>query len=381
MFLTIIVFLLTFLILVVIHEFGHFIAAKKFNIKVLEFGFGIPPRIWGKKVGETLVSINWLPFGGFVRLFGEDEVEKQVLESKRSFAASPISKRIIVVFAGVVMNLLLAWILFWIFLGASNFKTELPIIPVAGSNHQFIGVNQSIENLVIIGEVKPNSPADQAGIKSGDRVVALNDKFLSTSEELVNKTKELAGQEIKLTLSNIDQTVYKTLTVTPRENPPDGEGSLGITLGSFEFYNLSYTETWQKILSGPSHSINITTYTINVLGGLISSSLQTRDIEPVSSAVSGPIGIGSVIGEILKIENPILPYINFLGWFSLNLAIFNVLPFPGLDGGRLFFLIIEAATRKKVNAQIEKYVHTIGLALLLTLALVITISDIRKFIL
>src|SRR3990167_9964310 len=103
------VFIVTLLILVVIHELGHFFAAKWFNIKVLEFGFGIPPRAWGKKIGETIWSLNWLPFGGFVRLLGEDEVDKSVLDNTRSFAAQPVTKRMLVVVAGVVMNLILAW--------------------------------------------------------------------------------------------------------------------------------------------------------------------------------------------------------------------------------------------------------------------------------
>ncbi len=110
----ILVFIVTLLILVVIHELGHYLVAKKFNIKVLEFGFGIPPRAWGKKIGETIWSLNWLPFGGFVRLLGEDESDKSVLGDKRSFAKAAIWKRITVVIAGVGMNLLLAWVLFYI---------------------------------------------------------------------------------------------------------------------------------------------------------------------------------------------------------------------------------------------------------------------------
>jgi regulator of sigma E protease len=108
----ILIFIITLLVLVVIHELGHFLAAKKFNIKVLEFGFGIPPRAWGKKIGETLVSVNWLPFGGFVRLLGEDETDKVMLDDKRSFAYQKVWKRIVVVVVGVVMNLVLAWVLF-----------------------------------------------------------------------------------------------------------------------------------------------------------------------------------------------------------------------------------------------------------------------------
>src|SRR5204863_267071 len=128
MFLSIIIFIITLLCLVLIHELGHFLVAKKFNIKVEEFGFGIPPRAWGKKIGETLVSINWLPLGGFVRLLGEDEQDLKILADPRSFAAQKVSKRIMVVVAGVVMNMLLAWIIFYIILAMSNFKTSFPLL-------------------------------------------------------------------------------------------------------------------------------------------------------------------------------------------------------------------------------------------------------------
>src|SRR3989344_5492950 len=128
MILTIIIFILTLLFLVVIHELGHFLMAKKFGIKVEEFGFGIPPRAWGKKIGETLVSINWLPFGGFVKLLGEDEIDKNLLNNKRSFASQSVFKRIIVVVAGVAMNFILAFILFYFILGFQGFKTSLPLL-------------------------------------------------------------------------------------------------------------------------------------------------------------------------------------------------------------------------------------------------------------
>src|SRR5260221_688531 len=124
----IVVFIITILILVVIHELGHFLVARKFNIKVLEFGFGIPPRAWGKKWGETLISLNWLPFGGFVRLLGEDESDPETLKNKRSFASQAVWKRILVVVAGVGINLLLAFVLFYLVIAAQNFKVQLPLL-------------------------------------------------------------------------------------------------------------------------------------------------------------------------------------------------------------------------------------------------------------
>lgn len=373
----ILVFIITLLVLVVIHELGHFFAAKKFNIKVLEFGFGIPPRVFGKKWGETIVSLNWLPFGGFVRLLGEDEEDKRILDNKRSFAAQKVSVRILVVLAGVIMNLLLAWIIFWVVLLAQNFSVTLPLL----SDHRFLGVYQTNEKMIIIGSVAKDSPAEKANLKSGDRIVAFNDRFLKDSNDLVDYTRKYAGEKIKLTVSDIEKKSYWQVELTPRVNPPEGQGSLGVSLSSFDIVNLEYKEIWQKILSGPIHSLNLAVYSGKILGQLISQSITKQDLTPVSQSVSGPIGITYLTKEVISLENPIIPYLNFLGSLSLSLSLMNVLPFPGLDGGRLFFLLIEALTRKKVHPTIEKYVHNVGLALLLGLIVLISISDIQKFLL
>ncbi len=376
MLITILVFIITLVILVVIHELGHFLVAKKSNIKVLEFGFGIPPKIFGKKWGETLISLNWLPFGGFVRLLGEDEVDQKILDNKRSFAAQTVSTRIAVVVAGVVMNLVLAWLLFYIVIAAQNFKVQLPLL----SDHKFIGVNQTNEKFILIGEVIKDSPAELAGIKKGDRVVSIDGQPLEEAGELIDKTKEKTGQEISLNLTNLQNSETRIVKLTPRENPPQNQGALGISLGTFQIANLNYSENWQKLLAGPIHGLNLIIYSGEILGKTISIAINTKDINPVSQNIAGPVGITAIVGQILSIQNPLIPYLDFVAALSLNLALVNILPFPGLDGGRLLFLGIEALTRKKVHANIEKYVHTIGLVLLLSLILLVTISDIKKFL-
>jgi len=377
MVLTIIIFVITLLVLVLIHEFGHFLMAKKFGIRVEEFGIGIPPKAWGKKVGETLISINWLPFGGFVRLFGEDEVDKKVLENPRSFAAQTISKRIVVVVAGVVMNLLLAWLLFYIVLGFQNFKVQLPIL----LPHQFIGVTQTNESMVLIQAVSKDSPAEMAGLKSGDKVLKINGTEVKNSVDLTSKTKEFVGKEIKLAVSDIKGENLREVSLTPRQDPPAGEGALGVGLSQFQIANLSYETPVQKLLSGPIHSLNVVVYSGKIIGYLAGQSIQTGKIEPVSQTVAGPIGITNVVNSILtETKDPIIPYLDFVAMLSLNLAVFNVLPIPALDGGRLFFLMFEGITRRKVKAEVERYIHAVGLALLLGLMLLITLSDIRKLL-
>lgn len=371
---TIIIFILTLLVLVVSHEFGHFMVAKLSGIKVLEFGFGIPPRIWGKKIGDTLVSLNLLPIGGFVRLLGEDEVDKKVLLEKDSFTAKPVLNRILVVIAGVVMNFLLAAVIFYIVLAAQGFKEQIPLL----TPYKFIGVSQTDVSYALVGDVAPNSPAEQAGIKPGDRVAQINNTPVEGSQQLVSLTKEYLGQEVNLTLVSPDNS-QRTVTVVPRNNPPVGEGALGVGIGTVSVSNLNYQTPLQKLFSGFSHSYNLASYSMAVLGNMIGQAFEAKDLAPVSGSVSGPVGITSAADLILKTKSPILPYLSFVALLSLNLAIINILPFPALDGGRLFFLLIEAVFRKKVKAEVERWVHTIGMALLIALILLVTYSDIKKF--
>lgn len=372
--LTILAFVFTIGLLVLIHELGHFLAAKKFNIKVLEFGFGLPPRAWGKKIGETIFSLNWLPFGGFVHLLGEDEVDKDALDDKRSFAAAPINKRIIVVVAGVVMNLLLAWVLYYIVLSSQNFKVEIPLL----TDHKFAGVNQQNEEIILVGSVAENSPASIAGLVQGDRIVSFNNEFIKDAEDLIQKIKAAAGQKIQLTVTDIKKSNYRTIELTPRVDPPPNQGALGVSLAGFEIANLTYQESWQKVLSGPIHGYNLATYSIAVLSDNISQAINKKNYGPISQNVAGPIRIAAFTGDIIRIKDPLIPYLDFIAAISLNLAIVNILPFPGLDGGRLFFLLFEAITRKKPHPKFEKYIHTAGLAILLTLVFAISFSDIRK---
>ncbi len=372
----ILAFIVTILILVIIHELGHYFAAKKFNIKVLEFGFGLPPKVWGKKIGETIWSLNWLPFGGFVRLLGEDESDKDVLDDKRSFAAQTVSKRITVVVAGVAMNLLLAWVLFYIIIWAQNFSIQLPLL----TDHKFVGVEQTNQNLVLVGSIAKDSPAQKAGLKDGDRVYEINGIKIKNAEELINITKQNAGKEVTLAVADFQGKDEKSVKLIPRENPPPGQGAIGVSLQSADIAQLNFEKPWQKALAGPIHSYNLTTYSWEILSKTISYSFEKKDLSPVSQTVAGPIGITNIVREILSVKNPILPYLDFIAALSLNLAIVNVLPFPGLDGGRLLFLVIEAVTRKKTHAVIEKYVHTVGLFILLGLIILVTISDIKKLI-
>lgn len=392
MIITIIVFILILSVLVLIHELGHFIVARKLGIKVEEFGFGFPPKAWSFKKGETIYSINWLPIGGFVKLYGEDEagggklkVQSEKLKVEESdlkrafFARSPFQKGTVVV-AGVVMNALLAIVIFYTFLFISGFKTELPLI----SDHKFFGVNQQNVSNVIISDVAKDSPAEMAGLKTQTRIVTVNGKKISSSNEFIEIININRGQEVEIEWNDLKSSVMQRATVVPRVNPPKDQGALGVALFSMSTATLAYETPAQKVFSGIVHPINLMAYNFNVMGKLISVSIERKTTEPLSQGVAGPVGIASVTGSILEIQNlkeKILALLNLAGILSISLAFFNVLPIPALDGGRLFFILIEGATGRKVNQKVEAMTHSIGMVALLSLMALITFKDIQKLFL
>lgn len=371
----ILIFLLTLSVLVLPHEFGHFIMAKKFGIKVLEFGLGLPPKIWSKKIGETIFSINWLPFGGFVRLLGEDEINKSLLENKRSFAAKSVFQRVGVVVSGVAMNILLALVLFAIVLSFLGFKEQIPLL----KPYQFWAVEQQTKTSVVVSGVTKDSPAQKVGLKRGDQIVTVGQVEVGSSEELVREIKKSAGEKIVLGVKTSGLKVVE-IEIIPRVNPPKGEGGLGVELAMFKVAELSYITPLQKVFSPAIRAVNMVAYSFSLLGEIIGQSFTTGNFRALSSAVSGPVGVTNLAGDILKTRSPLIPYIDFIGLLSLNLAIVNILPIPALDGGRLLFLVIEGVFRKKIKAEIERWVHTVGMALLLALIILITFSDIRKLL-
>lgn len=364
MLIPILIFIATLLVLVLIHEFGHFLVAKKFGIKVLEFGFGIPPRAIGKKIGETIYSINWLPLGGFVRLLGEDEEEpagKKGPDKERDFRTKPVWQRIAVVAAGVVMNLILAWALFYTVIIAQNFKIIYPT--------QSTGV--------YIFKLEKDFPAEKAGIRVGEKVVAIDDEKISQIDQARNLIKSKEGQSIGVTLTNTEGKNERKVNLTPKKTE-EGDVLIGVVFSPIPFRQYETTE--EKIFSGITYSWDITKVTFTGLGQILTQAI-TGKFGEVSKSVAGPVGLAVVTGDILSAGwASILPFVWFVGIISLTLSIFNVLPIPALDGGRLLFLVIEAVSKRKVKSEIENKVHQIGFIILIALALLITYSDIRKLI-
>lgn len=401
MFITALIFLLILSVLVLIHELGHFLVAKKLGIKVEEFGFGLPPRVFGIRRGETLYSFNWLPIGGFVKLYGEDEAgggkvnlpvsskkKEKILNTqhlihntdiKRAFFARPVGQRASIVVAGVVMNALLAMVIYYIFLSVANFKTEMPLL----TDHKFLFVSQTNRNIdpsdTVISAVSQDSPAERARIKTPSEVISVNGQNTRSRKFIIDTINKNRGKEVSLGLRDIKTNKSYTVNVVPRVTPPKKEGAVGI--GFLPVAILSYETPAEKAFSGVSHSINLLLYTFDVMGRLISVSVQEKTAAPVSEGVAGPVGIFSLINTIRQLpdsKEQILGILNLAGILSISLAFFNVLPIPALDGGRLFFILIEGVFRKKISEKIESNAHAIGMAVLLALILLITLRDISR---
>jgi len=368
MILALIIFILIFSFLIISHELGHFIVAKRLGIKVEEFGIGYPPRAFGKKIGETIYSINWIPFGGFVRIYGENPDEENI-KGLRSFANRPPRQKTAVLVAGVVANFLVAIILFYFLLGSSGFQTYQSQI----FDYQFPFGRQ--ENFPAISGVKDGSPADLANIKPFDLVLMGNGKELGDSQEVISFINEHKGEEISLFLKNIHTEDEKLVKVVPRLNPPEGEGAIGISISDVS--SLSYNSPIEKMFSGVLHSLNLVDLSGKAMGHLVKISIAERDIKPLSNSVSGPVGI--LAFTKLSMAGGVWQVFYLVAAISLALAMINILPIPAADGGRLMFVLYEVIFRKRAPAKLERNVNLIGFFILLGLLFLVTFKDIIQF--
>ncbi|MBI4157870.1 site-2 protease family protein [Candidatus Woesebacteria bacterium] len=345
---SIIVFLIVLSILVLVHELGHFIMARRAGVLVEEFGFGLPPRVFGKKIGETLYSINALPFGGFVKLHGENSEEK-IAFPKRAFLKKSKKTRTGIIVAGVVMNFLLAIVSFAIV-------------------YYFSGIPKETGKVKVL-DIAPGSPAQTAGIIVGDVVIKVDGKEVTKVDEFVSLVEEKKGRRVVIEFES------KKLTVIPRESPPEGEGPLGVTISTTEIY---YPPKWQRPFVGAFYGFKEALFwgkTVTLgFWNLITQLFGGK----VPGDLAGPVGIFAITSAAAKVG--VIALINFIGILSVNLAILNILPFPALDGGRLLFIGIEKIIGKKVLPKIESMVHTVGMVILLLLLLAITAHDIRRVI-
>ncbi|OGY30184.1 MAG: hypothetical protein A3F35_00080 [Candidatus Woykebacteria bacterium RIFCSPHIGHO2_12_FULL_45_10] len=353
--------------LVVIHEFGHFLTAKFFKVRVEEFGIGFPPRVWGRKIGETLYSINLLPAGGFVKLFGEDEDEND----PASFSSKPSWQRAIIIVAGVFVNLNFAFLLFGLILAFSGWKTEIQMLD--GAQNKFPFGHQ--ENRVLVTFVEKDSPAAKAGIVAGDKILFINETKIEDPKEMRVQISTSEGVDLAIRAENEQTKQEKTLDVIPEYNAEAKRWQIGVNFT--EIAELSYPSLGEKILVGPLHSANMVQYQFTVVKSLFGQSVREGNVEPLRENVSGIVGIVGIFALLIKTLglNSIVILLTIMALLSLLLAIINVLPIPAVDGGRLFFVLFELVTRRKINASVERWIHTIGFGVLLVLFLLVTTND------
>jgi len=327
---TLIVFILILSLLILIHELGHFFVARKMDVRVDEFGLGIPPRIWGKKIGNTVYTINALPFGGFVKLAGEDENEVFDKNDLGNFANINPWKRILILVAGVTMNVVLAVTVFYIFFGINNFRTSsLPLL--YDYNFKY---GRVIKNNTVIFGFEEGSVTQKAGVGLGESIVEINGNRVFNVYDVRYQVKDKVGKEIwvKLLDTKKIKSAVREVKIVPTADSK-GNGFLGVALATS--ISIDYGGSLiSKVTSGFQHAFNILGYSLSTFSQLISSSVTQKSVEPVSMGVSGPVGIFSVVGIILSYKglDAVLGLLDFIAILSLSLAFINILPIPALDG-------------------------------------------------
>lgn len=343
-------------LLILAHELGHFAAAKLFGVRVEEFGFGFPPRLISGVRGETRYSFNALPFGGFVRIFGEDAPPPpDDPDAARALVGKPLGVRAVVLGGGILMNLVAGWLL-------------LSAVFMIGSPSH-LGIS----------EVVPGSPAERAGLAAGDLIARA--ELQATGEILADPipidsfvalVERASAAGAPLTLTVLRDGDEFTATLTGRVAPPEGEGALGVAL--FDT-GIPRTGFWESMGKGAAATVAIFKMIIGGFAELIAGLFTGSD---ALRMVTGPVGIVTIAAE--SVAFGVAPFLNLMAIISLHLAFLNFLPFPALDGGRLAFLAIEGLKGSPVSRKVEQATHAVGFALLLILMVLVTVRDIGRLI-
>lgn len=324
-------------------------AAKRLRIRVEEFGLGLPPKVFSIRRGETIYSLNLLPVGGFVRLTGEEAVEKT--KDPRSFVNKKPLERAAVLLSGVFMNFLLATI----------------VISVIFTQGVFVTVDR-----VHVEGVAPSSPAETAGLKQGDILVSINDQKILRNEDLKSYAAMHLGEEVRIKVLRVGAGKELEFTAVPRKEYPKGEGPLGVAISNLEIKKYP----WYKApFLGVVETVNLSG---KMISGLFSMIFNLITKSEVPRDVAGPIGIYNVTDQ--AVSKGYIAVLQLLGFLSLNLGVVNILPFPALDGGRFMFVLVEMIFGRRIVPRFERFAHTFGVIVLLFLIVLVSISDIARIV-
>lgn len=362
----ILIFLIILLVLVVSHEFGHFIVAKLNGIRVDEFSFGFPPKLFGKKFGETTYNFNLLPLGGYVKIFGEnpDEDSMHGPDKKRSFVHKPWYVQASVLLAGVAMNFLVAWILLSI-----TFMSGMPA-SVENAPQGAVITDQALT----VTSILPKSPAETAGLKPGDTISLLT----SGSDFTETPTPESIKYFVRRHATDPIVVTYKrgaqdgTTTLTPVTGLVDSGPGIGISMDIMGKLSLT---PWQSIIEGLKLSWSLVIGTALGFYTLIHNAILGHGS---LAGLTGPVGIVGVVGDAAKFG--FIYLLSFTALISINLAVINLIPFPALDGGRLLFVVIEKIKGSRIKPEIGNMINNIGFGILMLLMVIITYHDIVKLL-
>lgn len=360
--------LIILVILVVIHELGHGIVARRNGVVVEEFGIGFPPKAWGKKIKSSILgknvlfTLNWLPLGGFVRLQGEHDSAS----GKGDYGAATYWQKTKILLAGVLMNWITAIILFT-FLALVGMPKILP--------NQFSIPSDTVTSTkpLAVADVESDSPAQKAGLKKGDEILLIGSSDVQSPVELSEATKAAKGKTIDVTYSR-DRQEY-TVPVTLRNESSAEKGFLGVRTSQ----QLSEIRaTWSAPVVGVVTTVQLTGETFKALGTLVADVFR-GDVEDASNKVSGPVGILGVIFPQVQ-QAGIKQLILLTAVISLSLAVMNVLPIPALDGGRWFTMTIFKLIKKPLTKDREEKIQAVGFMALMALIVLVTIADVSKII-
>jgi regulator of sigma E protease len=337
-------------LLMFVHELGHFLTARRAGIVVQEFGFGLPPRIFGVERNGVIYSLNWIPFGAFVKMLGEEDPS-----APGSFASKSKLTRAIVLAAGSGMNFLMAGLVFALAY-ASGWPT--PVI-----------------NGIEITQVAPGSPADQAGFRVNDVVVEMNGRPVNSIDEFRQTTRDYLGQPLQLGVRRDGSTT--TLTVTPRVDPPEGQGAVGVGIRpAVQSVEVVQHNPIESLYLGFQRAIYIIAFTLTAPVLAIQGAMSAEMLRPIG--LPGMAQATSQAVEVVVQTGHLFPVLMMTGTFSAGLALANMLPIPALDGGRLFFVLVEAVRGRRVSPERESLVHFVGIVVLIALMVLISVNDIRN---
>jgi regulator of sigma E protease len=375
-----ILFILVISLLVTVHEFGHFIASILLGIRVDEFAIGFGPALIKKEYKGILFRINAIPLGGYVRVYGQEERKK----GEDSYSQRPVWQRFLVLVAGAFMNFLLASFLFYFILGNSNFSYRFDYT-ILDINKGFVFGKQEINE----GEVMFWVPQEEDKTDWGEPVEELssvksdlpefgiietiNNEDIENQKKLVEYFEDNKNEEVNI--CGIGGESQESFCANVEVNE---EGKIGIYIDSTRYIDVEYTG-WRKMFSGFMHSVNLLQYQNRMLGRYISLAFKARETKILADVFSGPVAVYQTVDAVAKQKDWLMDTIKLSALVSLNLAFVNMLPIPVLDGGYIFFLIIELIRGRKMSEKNKNIILLIGMIFIIALSLIFLVNDILRY--